>query len=161
MGFGVALKVVEIFGEVFFLIGEAGGVEVGAGLGIFTLLDMEAGAEKKVLGKGFRLRKFFSKGGDELNGFFDTLFLVGRLVGSGIRLGSDGLENEIGGFLFNIFFFGGGFYFAVGDDGFGPFAEVVLGTCEEEVSTGRLREVGLAWMKVFASLMVSSKRPPS
>ena len=51
MGFGVALKVVEIFGEVFFFIGEAGGIEIGAGLGIFTLLDVEAGAEQKVLGE--------------------------------------------------------------------------------------------------------------
>ncbi len=136
MGFGVALKVVEIFGEVLFLIGEAGGIEIGTGLGIFTLLDVEAGAEKKVLGEGFGFRKFFGKGGDELNSFFDALFLFGRLFGSGTGLGGDGLENEIGGFLFDIFFFGGGLYFAVGDDGLGPFTEVVLGTCEEKVGTG-------------------------
>ena len=53
MGFGVALEVVEIFAQFFFLIGEAGGIEIGAGLGIFTLLDVEAGAKKKVLGEGF------------------------------------------------------------------------------------------------------------
>ena len=46
------------------------------------------------------------------------------------------MEDEIGGFLFDIFFFGGGLYFAVGDDGLGPFTEVVLGACEEEVGTG-------------------------
>ena len=71
-----------------------------------------------------------------MNSFFDTLFLFGRLVGHGTSLGGDGLENEIGGFFFDIFFFGGGLYFTVGDDGVGPFAEVVLGSCEEKVGTG-------------------------
>ena len=136
MGFGVALKVVEIFGEVLFLIGEAGGIEIGTGLGIFTLLDVEAGAEKKVLGEGFGFRKFFGKGGDELNGFLDTLCLFSRLVGHGTSLGGCSLEDEVGGLLFDVFFFGCGLYFTVGDDGVGPFTEVVLGSCEEEIGTG-------------------------
>ena len=71
-----------------------------------------------------------------MNRLFDTLFLFGRLVGHGTSLGGYSLEDEVGGLFFDIFLLSGGLYFAVGDDGFGPFAEVVLGTCEEEVSTG-------------------------
>ena len=96
---------------------------------------METGAEKKVLGEGFGFRKFFSKGGDELNSFFDTLFLFGRLVGHGTSLGGYSLEDEVSGLFFDIFFLSGGLYFAVGDDGFGPFTEVVLGACEKKVGT--------------------------
>ena len=137
-GLRVALEVIDILAELLCLIGFAGGIQRLAGLGKGSQLDLEPGLEEEDFAQGFGVGKLLGKGGEEREGFRNELFTVCRFFRCGPRLGREGLENVVGGLLFDIFLLGDGLELSVGGDGVGPLAQVVLGAGEEEVGTGQV-----------------------
>ena len=142
LGLGIPLEVIDILGQLFFLIGGACGIQILARFGKGTFLDMDTSLEKADFRQGFGVWKFLWESSDQGESFGEILFSLGRFLGGSVALSDEGLKDVVGGLLENIFFLREGLEFSVGGDGRGPLTQIVLGSSEKKVGAGQVWRLG-------------------